>query len=641
MGAVESSTTDHTHASRRYDCPQCGAPVEFHSSISLSSVCGHCRSIVVRRDFQVETFGQMAELPPDLSPLQIGTKGHWQGRAFTLIGRLRLHYGDGAWTEWCADFGQGTQGWLAEVMGFYMVSFPHSVKLPPVDADVPAGKVLNINGESWQVVDVKTGKCIAAEGELPMIAPPGWSRTSIDLTGPSGQFGSVEITAEGREFFSGEYAEFADLHFTELRKVPGWDKDAEITRRQSEAMNCPNCGAPVKLRAEGQSMAAVCGSCASILDTSTPRLQEIGKVSAATLKLNPVLEIGTRGLFQNELWEVVGFMRRKDRWCSWDEYLLFNPWLGFRFLVTFNGHWSIVRILPGHFTNNEWQGQQFKLFAHEEAVTTDVLGEFYWRVKNGERAVLTDFISPPLILSKEQTPGLNEVTWSGGEYVEMAEVQKAFVKAGRTLPAPSGTYLNQPNPHGQRWREVRATFIFTLIAYIIIQIVFMGWGVERHIGHIGLEYQGNQAGEALVTEPFRLDGASAPLHITATGMLLTDTYLGLKGSLVESGTQRSFPVVFPLANYTTAPDGSRQKVTLPAIPGGEYYLRLTPDAPATLQNATVTFTVERGGIFWSNFWLGMVIICLWPLWLMMRNSSFEKRRWYESEFSSSGGKNDE
>ncbi|MCW0219757.1 MAG: DUF4178 domain-containing protein [Prosthecobacter sp.] len=638
---MESSTTVPGPASRRYDCPQCGAPVEFRSSISLSSVCGHCRSIVVRRDFQVETFGQMAELPPDLSPLQIGTKGLWQGRAFTLIGRLRMHYGDGAWTEWCADFGQGTQGWVAEVMGFYMVSFAHQVKLPYVDEKFPAGHVLNIGDFAWRIVDVKEGRCVAAEGELPMVAPPGWTRTSVDLTGPNGEFGSIEITDTENEFFAGEYAEFADLNFTELRKVPGWDMEAEITRQQSAAMNCPSCGAPVNLRAEGQAMSAVCGSCASILDTSTPDLKEIGKVAQTTLKIQPLLEIGTRGVLRHETWEIVGFMRRNDRWCAWDEYLLFNPWLGFRFLVTFKGHWSLVRILPGHVTESQWQGQTFKVFAHEEAITSDVLGEFYWRVKNGERAILTDFISPPFILSKEELPGLNEITWSGGEYVDSQEVQEAFVPKGRTLPPPSGVYLNQPNPVNKRWQEVRTTFVFTLIAYIIIQVLFMGWGIQRHISNTGVTYDSQKPSEVLVTEPFRLEGSSAPLHITATGLLLTDTYLGLKGNLVESTTQQTFPVAFPLANYTTDPDATRQKVTLPAIPAGEYYLRLTPDATATLPNATVSFTIERGGLFWSNFWIGFLIICLWPLWLMLSSSSFEKRRWYESDFTPYGGVKDD
>jgi len=631
---VETSTTAPAPASRRYECPQCGAPVEFRSSISISSICAHCRTVVVRRDFQVENYGQVAELPPDLSPLQIGTRGHWQGRAFTLIGRMRLHYGDGSWTEWCADFGQGTTGWIAEVMGFFMVSFPHSVKLPPfVDDTSKAGQRIKIHQEDWLITDVKEGRCIAAEGELPMVPPPGWKRTSIDLNGPQGQFGSIEVSSGDVEFYQGEYAEFADLNFTELRKVPGWDKEAEITRRQSDALNCPRCAASVHLRAEGQSMSAVCGSCASILDASTPRLKEIGQVAQTTLRIQPLLEIGKRGVFKGDLWEIIGFMRRKDRWSSWDEYLLFNPWLGFRFLVTYKGHWSLVRILPGHVTDSEWQGRSFKLFAREEAITSDVLGEFYWRVKNGERALLTDFISPPYVLSKEEMDGLNEITWSGGEYLPYTEVQAAFAKAGRTFPSPDGPYLNEPNPHRQRLSEIRTPAVFTVIAYIVIQILFMGWGTVKEVSHVGATYQGATPGDAMVTETFKLEGSSAPVHITATGLLPRDKYLGLKGSLVAAESQQTYPVAFPLANYTTAPDGSRQRVTLASIPSGDYYLRVTPDASSDLTQANVTFTIERGGLFWSNFWIGLGLIALWPGWLILRSISFEKRRWMESDFN--------
>jgi len=42
----------------------------------------------------------------------------------------------------------------------------------------------------------------------------------------------------------------------------------------------------------------------------------------------------------------IGFVRRKD-WegYSWQEYLLFNPFAGFRWLVTYDGHWSWVEVL--------------------------------------------------------------------------------------------------------------------------------------------------------------------------------------------------------------------------------------------------------------------------------------------------------
>jgi len=633
MRGVEPQMPDPAYASRRYDCPQCSAPVTFHSSISLSSVCAHCRSLVVRRDFNVETFGQMAELPPDLSPLQLGTKGHWQGRAFTLIGRLRLHWGDGSWTEWCADFGGGTTGWLAEAQGFFMVSFAQTMPgLEQVDQGTSAGRLININGESWRVTDVKDARCIAAEGELPMIAPPGWSRTGIDLTGPGGQFGTIEITGEGRAFFAGEYAQFGDLHLTGLRKVPGWDQDAEITRRQSDALNCPSCGAPVNLRAEGQTMAAICGSCASILDASTPRLQEIGKVAQTTLKIRPLLPIGTRGVLKDEVWDIIGFMRRRDRWCAWDEYLIFNPWLGFRFLVTFNGHWSIVRLLPGHATDTQWNGESFRLFAREEVTTTDVLGEFYWRVRKDERAVVSDHIAPPHILTREESKQLNEVSWSGGEYIPHTEIAAAFRAA---VPTPSGILLNQPNPHARRWDEVRTTFVFALIAYILVQVAFMGYGTQRIALNTTLAFQRQaaDADSALVTVPFRLEGGSAPVHVTARSSLPADTYLGLKGSLVNAATQQTHPLLLPLSRWSTGADHSLHTATLPAVPSGSYYLRLDPDAAAGLDAAPVGLTVTRGGLFWSNFWLGLILICLWPLWHLLRSASFEKRRWMESDFA--------
>lgn len=620
-------------AARRYDCPQCGAPVVFQSSISMSSVCEHCRSLVVRQDFQVATFGQMAELPPDLSPLKIGTKGHWNGRAFTLLGRLRLRYSDGSWNEWYADFGSGTFGWIAEVMGYYTISFPQSVGLHGVDETTTAGKMVAIQGESWRITDVKEAACIAAEGELPMVAPPGWSRLGMDLTGPRGQFGTIEIVDGERSFYAGEYAQFDDLHFTELRKVPGWDQDAEITRRQSTAMACPSCGAPVNLRAEGQTMSAVCGSCAGILDTTTPHLTEIGQVSKAILKIKLLLPIGARGLLKNELWEIVGFMRRKDKWSTWDEYLLFNPWLGFRFLVNYKGHWSLVRILPGHSTGNTWNGETFKLFAHEDVTTTDVLGEFYWRVKNGEKATVSDHVSPPRVLSCEAMPGLNEITWSGGEYVDHLEVQKAFLRDGGRLPSPVGPYLNQPNPHSQKWRDVRGHFFMLFIGYLILQGLFLGFGVEKNIAQVQASYNATQSGQAMATQPFKVSGHRAPLHISAASVLAQDSYLGLKGRLIETKTKRSYDVAFPLTNYTTAPGGHVQNTTITGIPAGEYYLALTPDASPAVPAANVTFTIRHGGLFWSNFWLGLAGICLWPLWTAMRSGSFEKRRWMESDFN--------
>jgi Domain of unknown function (DUF4178) len=586
--------------------------------------------MVVRKDFQVESFGLMAELPPDLSPLQIGSKGYWQGRSFTLIGRLRLHYSAGAWTEWCADFGDGTTGWIAEAQGFYMVSFQHSAPaLEDKSGVFKAGQRLQIDDEEWRVTDVKRVTCIAVEGELPFIAPQGWERLGIDLTGPWGEFGSIEVVDGVRSFFLGEYAYFEDLNFSDLRKVPGWDQDAVITRRQSAALSCPKCAAPIQLRAEGLSTVAVCGSCASILDATTPLLREVGHVSGTTLSISPRIPIGSRGLLKGDLWEVIGFMRRKDRWCSWDESLLFNPWLGFRFLVSFNGHWSLVKVLPGHATETTWKDQEYALYSREEVTTTDILGEFYWRARNGERALVVDHIAPPSILTREVSQEYNDTTWSGGEYIDYQEVADAFqIK----VPLPHGMLLNQPNPYQQRWRDILPRFIFLLLAYIIIQFACLGIGERKAVATANLAYPSNTPDNVISTAPFQLSGMSAPVHIAANGGLPLETYLGLKGNLVNADTQQTYPLALPLSNYSTE-SHTFDEATLPAVPAGRYYLYFKPDASTNLSAVPISLRVSRGGIFWSNFWLGLIVICLWPAWLLLASHGFERKRWSESDYS--------
>ena len=104
-------------------CPACGAALPFKSRVSVFAVCSYCAATVVRHDLELETLGKMAALPPDTSPLQIGTAGQYDGKRFELVGRLKISWEDGTWNEWYALFDDGRDGWLAEAQGFLMMSF--------------------------------------------------------------------------------------------------------------------------------------------------------------------------------------------------------------------------------------------------------------------------------------------------------------------------------------------------------------------------------------------------------------------------------------------------------------------------------------------------------------------------------------
>ena len=119
-------------------------------------------------------------------------------------------------------------------------------------------------------------------------------------------------------------------------------------------------------------MSAVCGSCGTVIDTATPELQIIEAAEAAVRKLAPILPIGQRGKLFGTDYEIIGCVKRADPWSKWSEYLLFNPWQGFRWLVTFNGHWSFVTRLPvtagvERHRIAKSNGRRYKLFGEEQS----------------------------------------------------------------------------------------------------------------------------------------------------------------------------------------------------------------------------------------------------------------------------------
>lgn len=205
-------------------CPACGAEVDFKSRSAVFAVCSYCQSTLVRHDLDLEAIGKMAELPPDMSPLQLGTCGTYDGKRFELRGRLKVAWEDGVWNEWYALFSDGREGWLAEAMGFLMMSFP--APLPP---NLPDAKAIRVGYElelkpkaRFSVDDIKRATCIGSEGELPFAAPQGRESLSVDLSGELDTFANLEYAEDGTRLYMGRYVDFLDFKFTNLRSLDGW-----------------------------------------------------------------------------------------------------------------------------------------------------------------------------------------------------------------------------------------------------------------------------------------------------------------------------------------------------------------------------------------------------------------------------------
>lgn len=207
-----------------YFCPNCGAPLNFQSSVSVYTTCTYCKSMIVRHDMDLERIGEVSELLNDLSPLQVGTRGQFDNASFTLLGRIKLIYDLGMWSEWYALFDDGRTGWLAEAQGFYMMSFEVEGHTLPEPAKLRVGTKMDLPQALFIADDIRTVNYAASEGELPFIFRQNFKAVSVDFRSNDGQFASILYGPEETQLFVGRYENFDAFKFENLKQLDGWTR---------------------------------------------------------------------------------------------------------------------------------------------------------------------------------------------------------------------------------------------------------------------------------------------------------------------------------------------------------------------------------------------------------------------------------
>ncbi|TNE99101.1 MAG: DUF4178 domain-containing protein [Deltaproteobacteria bacterium] len=210
----------------KINCPSCGGEIPFRSSTSVFAVCPYCKSTVVRHDLDLELIGKMADLPDDMSPIQLMMSGRFNKKTFFVAGRIIVKYEDGFWNEWYLNFDDGSSGWLAEAGGDLAINFPVASGLKISDKSyVQTGAKHQLDGKNFYVTDVKKMVCVGSEGELPFRGIEGRQSLNVDLSDRSGGFASIEFNDDdGVQAYVGQYVEFKDLKPKGFRVFQGWGK---------------------------------------------------------------------------------------------------------------------------------------------------------------------------------------------------------------------------------------------------------------------------------------------------------------------------------------------------------------------------------------------------------------------------------
>jgi len=457
-------------------------------------------------------------------------------------------------------------------------------------------------------------------------------------------------------------------------------------------MYCPNCGGPVELRGFGRALTVVCPQCLSVLDASSPLLKIVQDAQDAQSRRTPQIPLGTRGKWAGATWECIGFQTRgvEDEGViyEWEEYLLFNPYKGFRYLTCYQGHWNFVtpveslpeRRAAGARPAVYFEGNLYRHFSGGMARTVFVLGEFPWRVMAGDEVLSDDFIHPPFVLSSETTN--DEVTWSKGEYTPGADSWRAFGLPG-SAPRAQGVYLNQPSPHAGKVGGSWGLFLLMEFALLVIAIMFGIVSRNETVLDEHYKYSTADRGEpSFVTKVFEISGRTANAELTINTNLINNwAYFNL--ALINEATGDAFDFGREVSYYTGVDSdgtwtegGQSSKATIPHVPPGRYYLRVEPEmegseqppatsaplakpsttpSPPTQPTTTQPRTTQRRlppvksntvyyeiilkhdvpGYGW--FWVAGLLLLIPPIFSTIRSAAFETRRWATSDYPPSSG----
>jgi Domain of unknown function (DUF4178) len=406
----------------------------------------------------------------------------------------------------------------------------------------------------------------------------------------------------------------------------------------ARAVTCPSCGGSVQVRAAGFSVTLVCEYCGSVLDIADPDVALIEKHNRAAAQL--AMPLGSRGAVLGTEYQVVGWMRRSIDGEGWDEYLLFNPYVGYRWLVDEEGEWSFGTMLLSLPDMSSFPTVSVGAAAfHNEdsgytAVVDSVVGEFYWRVKVGDTVELMNFEGGAATLSREAVN--DEVNWTVSKPLRRDQVQGFGGETyDPTAPAaPAAFMADAVEPETATgdalWPILK---IFGATALFLLVIMFVGGFGGTRAQSFEYKVMRDGGAQAATFGPLVFAGGRQKVTIETQSTDFDNAWIDLDISLVERTTQATIEAASVVEKYSGTDsdgawsEGSRRKATkIASVPSGTYDLVIEAQAkswpaPTGLENMaemTLTTSVSSGGVFASNLLLALFMLAIPPIWLIYR-----------------------
>lgn len=407
----------------------------------------------------------------------------------------------------------------------------------------------------------------------------------------------------------------------------------------NHTITCSVCNAAYTLRGKALTLFATCPSCKRYFSL-VPWSDERSEFRA---KYEPALKPGSKGRVDGILYEVMGFVVKQEMkyHYKWREYLLFNPYQGYAFLSEYGGNWNIIWPLegdPSKGTVNRsffYEENEYHLYQKYRAEVIYAQGEFFFDIVNlSEQATSAEYIAPPFLLSVEKSG--DSLLWCQGEYLDPGEVATAFGVQESSLPPKEGRGYTQPvSTNFSESALIRVTAVLILLAFAL-QMVFANLAGDDVI--IDQTFDRSSASDSATfhTRSFSLPSSKQGVEVKLYAPV-DNNWFYAEFALINEDTGEEYNFSHEVEYYHGYDEGKWSEGSthgtafLSAVPGGKYHINIYPDFSTGLYEFNISAKTDV--VFWSNFWVTLLIIAIFPIFYFIRKRMIEAKRWEDSDYS--------
>ena len=433
---------------------------------------------------------------------------------------------------------------------------------------------------------------------------------------------------------------------------------------QTGAINCPACGGPIELHGFGAVEQVNCPYCGSELAPEDSGDLQIVQ-AAQRARRESALPLHVRGTFTDDSgsheYEVIGIMWRECRVDGvvypWQEFLLYNPYVGYRYLMftMTDGSWALGETLAGApqletgfgHRKVKFAKDKYKHFQTSVAIVSYVEGEFPWQVRVGDQAVTHDFVLPPYSMSIEEaaTEDGQDVNFTRMRHIDGAEVWKAFKAPGQP-PRASGVAMLQPNPYKKGRALTWILLAAMLVCWLVASVVYVNGRSNKIIFA-----ENNLSVTDTISQEIEIgnDGELTTLEFDFAANGLSNAWAYAEVMLIAQDSEKAIGFGATAEEWHGVSGGeswkegdTRPDVTVGKVPGGTYLLQITPSAGQQGANAntppaglTLSYTLRENIVLGRYIALPFLIIFGFPIFFWLLGRIFEGRRWANSDYASS------